>query len=160
MLIFFFSYNRCCAAAWEKKMRDKLEPLDALNRKGAAASAAVSIFHFVVNSQTIDFLFSSFSSSLWSPLLPILFYGYSTDHPRKVIIRNHLLSAVLQLIETFLRFCSHILSQTFSQWVFFCILSFGSFQLFNSLCFSSSSIINRHAYNDGSHADASPRFWV
>ena len=31
---------RCCAAAWEQKMRDKLP--DSLNRKGAAASAAVS----------------------------------------------------------------------------------------------------------------------
>ena len=34
--------NRCCAAAWEKKMNDTLGQLGTLKHKGAAGAASVS----------------------------------------------------------------------------------------------------------------------
>lgn len=41
-----FVSHRCCAAAWEKKMRDTVGVDDTYRRKGAAASAAVrNLFH-------------------------------------------------------------------------------------------------------------------
>jgi hypothetical protein len=37
--------NRCCAAAWEKKMDDTVGKTTGLKHKGAAAAASVSFFY-------------------------------------------------------------------------------------------------------------------
>jgi len=38
--------NRCCAAAWEKKMDDTVGTTTGLKHKGAAAAASVRFFNF------------------------------------------------------------------------------------------------------------------
>jgi hypothetical protein len=60
--MFLFLFNRCCAAAWDKKMRDTVELMtEGYIHKGCAASASVSSFFFVY---FIKFcvIFSSFYS--------------------------------------------------------------------------------------------------
>jgi hypothetical protein len=42
-IVFICFLYRCCAAAWEQKMRDTVGQDGTLKHKGAAASAAVNI---------------------------------------------------------------------------------------------------------------------
>ena len=43
--MFLFLLNRCCAAAWEQKMKDTVgQTLEGITHPGAAAAAAVRIY--------------------------------------------------------------------------------------------------------------------
>ena len=57
---FNVSLNRCCAAAWEKKMRDTVEMDGDYPRKGAAASAAVRHFFRGISRKTNFGIFQFF----------------------------------------------------------------------------------------------------
>ncbi|UJR15237.1 hypothetical protein I4U23_002192 [Adineta vaga] len=59
LAVIFFILG-CCAAAWEKKMRDTLEDLGVLKRKGAAASAAFFLFVAMI-AMIIDFVLRLFN---------------------------------------------------------------------------------------------------
>ena len=108
-----------------------------------------------------NFFFSFSYSSQWSSLSLILPYDYYTDH-HKVLLRNHLLSAVLEIekkthdcfqspINLFYLRCKYI--WFFCYFLFRFLVSF----LLNSICFSSSAIINRNAHDPHWNADTPSR---